>query len=86
LNETVEEVVFQHRLVNDKNGVKCLKKTDRYLITRELGTSDPIKFPVPNTRISLIYEKDGEVRVWVPTLEEMIRAFAKLYRMYDICI
>lgn len=44
LKETVEEVVYQQRLVYDEYGFKSKKITDKYLITREIGTSDPKKF------------------------------------------
>jgi uncharacterized membrane protein YecN with MAPEG domain len=83
LIESVEEVIYQERVIYDDHGVKQLKVTDQFLVTKEIGHSEPEKYSFPNTRISLVYVENEQVKVWVPTIEEIILIFDRLYHHYD---
>jgi hypothetical protein len=52
------------------------------LVTRQIGTSDPKRWK-KYSRISVIYEKSGQVHIWSPLLEEILDSTDQICKLRD---
>ncbi|MDZ5472707.1 hypothetical protein SM124_13295 [Bacillus sp. 31A1R] len=67
LKEIIEEVIVS----TNENSV-----FPSFLVTRQIGTDNPnsgIPKDKPQTRVSLIYVENNDIRVWTPTNKEIIK-------------
>ncbi len=80
LNEIVETILY---LQIDGTYIREIKGTmDTYpcLITRQIGSNDGKN---PYTRISMLYEKNGDIHLWQPLTEEILDCYDQLHKKRD---
>jgi len=72
LKEIVEGVFYiEEDLSGIPNTTGMKADVYAYLVTRQIGTSDKKRWPSYG-RISVVYERNGEIHVWEPLMEEIL--------------
>ena len=69
LHEIIEEVIVSKNVIENQS-------YPSFLVTRQIGTDNPASTQPkdrPQTRVSLIYVENNEMRVWTPTNKEIIQ-------------
>lgn len=66
LQEIIEEVIVSKNVIENQS-------YPSFLVTRQIGTDNPDSIKPkdrPQTRVSLIYVEDNEMRVWTPLIKK----------------
>ncbi|MBM7702302.1 hypothetical protein [Metabacillus iocasae] len=69
LQEIIEEVIISKNVIENVSNPS-------FLVTRQIGTDNPnstLPKDKPQTRVSLIYVENNQIRVWTPTNKEIIQ-------------
>lgn len=69
LKEIIEEVIVSKNQTENR-------AYPSFLVTRQIGTDRPestLKMYMPQTRVSLVYVSNGDIRVWTPTNKELLQ-------------